>query len=369
MLTYSQDLAHQYLQKVSGMLSQVKLGEAMSLLQCALDLDESDETKRVGQTLKEQIDEQLKLTEHEKQSQIEMRIATIKAEITNAEEQAKKVRSEEEADTLKEQMEGLHKQEEQLKERLRELESRQRAIEEREVLLSDQTEQLEKLLSQLAATTTEDVTALQQQMSNITAGDKDLDAARRRFASLQKVAMEAQHKLKVEESRQRERNELMQKQIEFFTRKGMSPSQLSFRNYLKDVKRLSLLRKDYAPFPLRCFISYAWETDTIANKELQSRLQKLKDELKVAGMDVTLDIRDMRDDMKKFMVQGIDNSHKVLLICTPRLKVRAADTTTNNLQLVWIRDRGKREKDEEFKRLIRIVTGACYSGGEGQGCP
>jgi hypothetical protein len=115
----------------------------------------------------------------------------------------------------------------------------------------------------------------------------------------------------------------------------MAPAQRSYRNFLKDVKRLSIVRShvERTPHPFRCFISYAWETDPAANAELQDRLQKLKDDLEVAGIEVMLDLCDMKGDMKKFMKQGISRSHKVLLICTPRLKERAADTTPNNLQL------------------------------------
>jgi hypothetical protein len=111
----------------------------------------------------------------------------------------------------------------------------------------------------------------QKQMSAVASGNKDVDSARLRFASLHKVAHDAQQKLKEEEKRQRERVEWLQKQIELFQLKGMSPAQLSFRNYLKDVKRLPMVHNhiERTPHPLRCFISYAWETNTSANKELQ----------------------------------------------------------------------------------------------------
>ena len=341
------------MEKAYNMLEQVRLSEAMCLLQCALDLDNSVDAKKEGTVLKGRIEEQMKLSEHEQQMHIEMKIATIKAEIVHADEQARKVRSEEEREMIKQQLDVLHKMEDQLKERLSSYDARQKELEERvinverqEMLVVDQTKQLEQLLSELAVTNNDETSALQQQMSAVATGDQDVDAARRRFASLQKSAKDAQQRLKVEERRQHERVEWMQRQMELYKMKGMSPSQLSFRNYLKDVKHISILRhlKDHMPHPLRCFISYAWETDTTANKALQERLQRLKDELKVAGMEVTLDIRNMKDDMKKFMVQGISEAHKVLLICTPRLKVRAAETTKNNLQLVCIKKRKRKQK-------------------------
>ena len=273
---------------------------------------------------------------------IEERIAAIKEEIIHAEQQAHKVRSEEEKQMIDRQLDVLQQQVGHLKDQLQKFEVRQKDLEERESqmerreqLISEQTKQLEQLLAELVSTTSGDVTTLQQQMSVVAAGDKDVDSARRRFASLQKVAKEAQHSLVVEERRQRERVEWLQKQMELYRVKGMSPAQLAFRNFMKDIKRLSLVRSqlEHTPYPLRCFISYAWETDANSNKELQKRLQMLKKDLEMAGMTVTLDVRNMKDDMKKFMVQGIERAHKVLLICTPRLKVRASEETKNNLQL------------------------------------
>jgi hypothetical protein len=46
-----------------------------------------------------------------------------------------------------------------------------------------------------------------------------------------------------------------------------------------------------------------------------------------------LDICDMKLEMKKFMVRNIESAHKLLLICTPRLRECAADPVENNLQL------------------------------------
>jgi hypothetical protein len=124
--------------------------------------------------------------------------------------------------------------------------------------------------------------------------------------------------------------QVWQKQVELYSVKGMSPVQLAFCNFLKAVKRLPSVRTSS---PLRCFISYAWETDPAANKELQQRLQRLKDQLETAGMEVTLDIHNMKYDMQKFMVQNIKRAHKLILICTPRLRERATDPVANNLQL------------------------------------
>ena len=343
-----QEIARNYLDKAHSMVDQVRPSEAMILLQCALELDESEDFEKVGLVLTALIEEQMKLSEHDKLIQIEMRIATIKEEILHAEQQATKVRSQEEAKMIEQQKDVLQRQEEQLKARLDALDIHQKEAEEREArvqkkdsVLSDQTKLLIELLSELAATTADDLSTLKQQMSAVVSGDQDVDAARRRCAGLQKVALEAQKRLEVEEKRQRERMEWMRRQMELFNMKGMTPSQLLFRNYLMDVKRLSLLRnlKDLTPHPLHCFIIYAWEIDDEANTDLERRLQRLKEELKVAGMEVTLETHDI--DMKRFMMEGIENAHKVLLICTPLMQERAAETTTNNIQLVCIEDQRK----------------------------
>ena len=193
---------------------------------------------------------------------IEERIAAIKEEIIHAEQQAHKVRSEEEKQMIDRQLDVLQQQVGQLKDQLQKFEVRQKDLEERESqmerreqLISEQTKQLEQLLAELVSTTSGDVTTLQQQMSVVAAGDKDVDSARRRFASLQKVAKEAQHSLVVEERRQRERVEWLQKQMELYRVKGMSPAQLAFRNFMKDIKRLSLVRSqlEHTAYPPSLF--------------------------------------------------------------------------------------------------------------------
>jgi hypothetical protein len=152
------------------------------------------------------------------------------------------------------------------------------------------------------------------------------------LVKIEEAMLVAQNALITAERRQREKVELLENQVELCRVKGM---RLAFCNFLKDVERLSIDRHQHkrTPHPLHCFISYAWETDPVANKELQQRLQLLKDELETAGMEVTLDIRDMKYDMKKFMVKNIQKAHKLLLICTPRLRERASDPIKNNLQL------------------------------------
>eukprot|EP00026_Physarum_polycephalum_P003164 Phypoly_transcript_03174.p1 GENE.Phypoly_transcript_03174~~Phypoly_transcript_03174.p1 ORF type:complete len:777 (+),score=137.16 Phypoly_transcript_03174:25-2331(+) len=334
------NLAKAYLREAFKMLDHAKPTEAKCFLKIATDLDQFEDFVHLGTELQAQIEEQLKLTEIERHTQIEARIAANKEGISHAEQQATKVRSEEEREMINEQVRVLQKQVKKLEKRCQVFEKQQKEIREREIqleqqetLLKEQTKHLGELLAELTASG--EMEPLVQQMLAVSVGDKDVDAARQRFSSLQKSARDAQQKLREEEKRQRERVEWLQKQIELYQIKGMSPAQLSFRNYLKDVKRLSVVRHqiEHTPFPLRCFISYAWELDAGTNKNFQIRLQRLKDELEMAGMKVALDICDMKDDMRQFMVQNIQTAHKLLLICTPRLKDRATEVAKNNLQL------------------------------------
>jgi hypothetical protein len=351
------------------MLEQEKLCEAKCYLQISSEVALPEDKKDMRNELQAQLQEREKLSEHEMHARIETKLAAIKADISYNEQQALNVRSnKEEKQMIAQHLEILRKQEENLnawlhayEERYKVLQEREQQLLQREQLLNEQTQHLEQLLAELISTIVVDTTALQQQISSVVAGDKDVDAARRRFVSLQKAAKDAQQSLIAEERRQRERVEWLQKQMELYRIKGMSPAQLAFRNYLKDVKRLSNVRHqlEHTPFPLRCFISYAWETKAEVNKELQQWLQKLKDELEMSGMEVMLDIRNMKDNMKVFMVQGIEKAHKVLLICTPHLKERAAEAKQNNLQLELETAVEKSKTTPEF--IIPLILSGTFS--------
>eukprot|EP00026_Physarum_polycephalum_P000779 Phypoly_transcript_00780.p1 GENE.Phypoly_transcript_00780~~Phypoly_transcript_00780.p1 ORF type:complete len:860 (+),score=157.24 Phypoly_transcript_00780:1425-4004(+) len=354
------ELAKQLLAKAFNLLDQEKLPEARSYLEISAELYKSDENEKMMLELQLQIKEREKLSEHELQMRVETRRNTIKADIIHAEKQAQEVSTQAEREMIDQQLVVLRLQEEKLQDQItayearnQKLQEREAQVEQREQLLSEQTTQLEQLLAELVTAPSTDVSALHTQMEVVVKGDKDVDSARRRFSSMQKKAKAAQKALVEEERRQRERVVWLQKQMEIFHTKGMSPAQRAFRNFLKDVKRLASVRQleqaarplgtsmppsdthqiEYTPHPLRCFISYAWEPDQDANKELQKRLQRLKDDLEIAGMEVTLDIRDMKFDMQEFMVHNINRAHHLLLICTPRLQIRAADPAKNNLQL------------------------------------
>ena len=54
-------MAKEYLEKARSMLDEKKPIEAMCLLQCALELDDSEEMKRIGEETKEEIKEYAKI--------------------------------------------------------------------------------------------------------------------------------------------------------------------------------------------------------------------------------------------------------------------------------------------------------------------
>lgn len=323
-----QIIAKELLEQALGFMDLEKKKEAKCCLDIATDLDSSDDNKKLVDKLQAQITEREGLSDHELQMHVEIRLAAIKEDIHHAEAQAQQPRSQEEKEMIEKQLILLQQREAILMEQIdsyhqknKRLQEREGQVEQREQLVSEQIQKLELLLAELVQMSNiVDATILQQQMTAIAAGDHDVAAARLRFESLQKSAKAAQQTLVTEERRQRERVELLQKQIELYQLRGMSPEQKTFRNFLKDVKRLSSVRHqlEHTPHPLQCFISYAWETDATVNKELQQRLQRLKDDLETAGMKVKLDIRDMKYDMRKFMVDSVQNSHKLLLVCTPR---------------------------------------------------
>ena len=57
----AQGMAKEYLEKARSMLDEKKPIEAMCLLQCALELDDSEEMKRIGEETKEEIKEYAKI--------------------------------------------------------------------------------------------------------------------------------------------------------------------------------------------------------------------------------------------------------------------------------------------------------------------
>ena len=92
----------QYLNKAQEMLDLAKLVEAKCSVQFAFELGAAEdiESAKVGHELQEAIEKQMKLLEYERQQQIEMRIAAVKADV-NISEQA----NEEEGKNIKLELE------------------------------------------------------------------------------------------------------------------------------------------------------------------------------------------------------------------------------------------------------------------------
>ncbi len=64
----------------------------------------------------------------------------------------------------------------------------------------------------------------------------------------------------------------------------------------------------------KCFISYAWPKELAARVALQNRLLELRNDLLEAGVEVMLDLVDMKGDIDDYMIEGIKSCDKVLLV-------------------------------------------------------
>ena len=93
---------------------------------------------------------------------------------------------------------------------------------------------------------------------------------------------------------------------------GLLPGADGYQNLLGGVKELIGYN---AVKHVKCFISYAWQPNVQENALLQAKLIKLKGDLTTAGVSVMLDTCDnMAGDIDHYMVDGIKNSNKVLLV-------------------------------------------------------
>ncbi len=106
-----------------------------------------------------------------------------------------------------------------------------------------------------------------------------------------------------------------------FNQLNRSPSPLpeqknkrySFQGYLLHIREFSLNQ------PKKCFISYAWPKDLAVRAKLQTQLREMRDNLMEAGIEVMLDIVDMKGDIDKYMVENIRSCDKFLLVSLPFL--------------------------------------------------
>jgi len=146
-------------------------------------------------------------------------------------------------------------------------------------------------------------------------------------------------KMKLKESEAK----LLQLQRDFdkqfsIIKRYLVPEDFAFTEILLLIKSHHLNcneQKDTFPF---VFLSYGWNTDENKNKELQEWLLKIKRDLTLAGIHVFLDIRNMQLNMSETMKTNIEKSDYIFIICTPRLKERGEEQSTNpykinNLQI------------------------------------
>ena len=92
-----------------------------------------------------------------------------------------------------------------------------------------------------------------------------------------------------------------------------------FKETLEHIRQILEINKVHRP---PCFISYAWESDPDSNRKLQTWLFGLKEDLKIIGIEVFLNISNMYGAMRTCMEENIRRGGYILLIGTPQFKER-----------------------------------------------
>jgi len=117
----------------------------------------------------------------------------------------------------------------------------------------------------------------------------------------------------------------------------------SINNYTRDNKLT----------PPKCFISYAWEVDETKKIVQQEWLTKLKEYLEILSVVVFFDLFDMELNLKATMLNNINDSDFVIIICTPRYKERVKMGSSNNAryELDTIMEK-KRKLSQLFMKVI-----------------
>jgi len=132
----------------------------------------------------------------------------------------------------------------------------------------------------------------------------------------------------------------------------------AFQKALGDIGSLLRAHKVSAK---TIFISYAWEDETtpagkIENQQLQALLQRIAKDLETVGARVLLDIEGMKGKMSGWMEQGIAESDYIILVGTPRYKLRASQET--NVAFEYQRILTKLEQSDNQSLLLPLL----YSG-------
>jgi TIR domain len=202
----------------------------------------------------------------------------------------------------------------------------ERQLEEKEMELQSRLNEIAKQELKLQ-THLKRAEAYEQQYEALKTVQEELQVKERSMQSaMDDLAKVREEKNKNEESFQ-EHIKLLQKQMKVFKRWGLSPKRHVFVEFLQACKQLFSTNPNQ-PRP-KCFISYAWELDSKANKVLQEQLFQMQEDLQVTGIQVFLDIVDMHGRMKNQMRKNIEQSDYIFLIGTPRLIERLTDSNSS----------------------------------------
>ncbi len=120
----------------------------------------------------------------------------------------------------------------------------------------------------------------------------------------------------------------------------------AFQKFLLAVKQM--LNEEYQGKPpaIKCYISYAWETED--NMKLQAPLNYLRDDLSTLGCIVFYDMFDMDQNMRKKMEHGIKESQHVFFIGTKTLNNKITNMPDSNIAYEWNLIKEEATKKQNF---------------------
>ena len=104
-----------------------------------------------------------------------------------------------------------------------------------------------------------------------------------------------------------------------------------WHSFLEKVKNLFADTKQPT-----CFISYAWPPAGKEREQLHDRLINLKRDLEIVGATIYLDITNLSSNINAYM-DKINDCDYVILIGTPKLKARLAESGDNNAKYEYER--------------------------------
>jgi len=248
---------------------------------------------------------------------------------------------------LDERKNKLEEEKKEIQKQFEELKRAQLQLREDEISFNQKEQQklilLEQKLNEKITNIEENANHLEKLSAFKTASTK-LITDRQKFDKQNEFLLKRENVLVKEKMKLKESEaKLLQLQRDFdkqfsIIKRYLVPEDFAFTEILLLIKSHHLncnKQKDTFPF---VFLSYGWNTDENKNKELQEWLLKIKRDLTLAGIHVFLDIRNMQLNMSETMKTNIEKSDYIFIICTPRLKERAEEQSTNpykinNLQI------------------------------------